>query len=202
MTAGDEAGPGRSHGNRGPGKDAGKGVGKNAGEDAAEPAVAVVVDGANMVGSRPDGWWRDRAGAAVRLHDELAKLAVRGAAGIPAELLATGEGDEPSGSPDAVRDASGLVPIDLVLVLEGAARAAAPRIAERARTAEGGRGRDWDAGTVRVVSAPGSGDDEIVRLAQAGRGRCLVVTADRELRRRCLAAGARVTGPSWLYALL
>ncbi len=31
----------------------------------------LVVDGANVVGSRPDGWWRDRAGAAHRLHDQL-----------------------------------------------------------------------------------------------------------------------------------
>lgn len=29
---------------------------------------AVIVDGANVVGSRPDGWWRDRAAAAERLH--------------------------------------------------------------------------------------------------------------------------------------
>ena len=31
----------------------------------------VVVDAANVVGSRPDGWWRDRAGAARRLHQRL-----------------------------------------------------------------------------------------------------------------------------------
>jgi predicted RNA-binding protein with PIN domain len=31
----------------------------------------LVVDGANVVGSRPDGWWKDRAGAARRLHDQL-----------------------------------------------------------------------------------------------------------------------------------
>ena len=31
----------------------------------------VIVDGANVMGSRPDGWWRDRAGAARRLHDQL-----------------------------------------------------------------------------------------------------------------------------------
>jgi len=31
----------------------------------------VVVDAANVVGSRPDGWWRDRPGAARRLVDEL-----------------------------------------------------------------------------------------------------------------------------------
>ena len=31
----------------------------------------LVVDGANVVGSRPDGWWKDRAGAAQRLHERL-----------------------------------------------------------------------------------------------------------------------------------
>ena len=30
-----------------------------------------VVDGANVVGSVPDGWWKDRAGAARRLHERL-----------------------------------------------------------------------------------------------------------------------------------
>lgn len=32
----------------------------------------LIVDGANVVGSRPTGWWRDRAGAAERLHRALA----------------------------------------------------------------------------------------------------------------------------------
>jgi hypothetical protein len=32
----------------------------------------LVVDGANVVGSRPDGWWLDRAGAAQRLHQAMA----------------------------------------------------------------------------------------------------------------------------------
>jgi predicted RNA-binding protein with PIN domain len=31
----------------------------------------LVVDGANVVGSKPDGWWKDRAGAARRLHERL-----------------------------------------------------------------------------------------------------------------------------------
>ena len=36
------------------------------------PAEEVlVVDAANVVGSVPDGWWRDRAGAAARLHEAL-----------------------------------------------------------------------------------------------------------------------------------
>ena len=30
-----------------------------------------LVDGNNVMGSRPDGWWRDRAGAARRLHEAL-----------------------------------------------------------------------------------------------------------------------------------
>ena len=34
-------------------------------------ARVLVVDGANVVGSRPDGWWKDRAGAARRLHERL-----------------------------------------------------------------------------------------------------------------------------------
>ena len=33
--------------------------------------TVLVVDGANVVGSRPHGWWRDRAAAAGRLHARL-----------------------------------------------------------------------------------------------------------------------------------
>ena len=33
--------------------------------------TTLVVDAANVVGSRPDGWWKDRAGAARRLHERL-----------------------------------------------------------------------------------------------------------------------------------
>lgn len=38
-------------------------------------AGLVVVDGANVVGSVPDGWWRDRKAAAVRLRDRLVEYA-------------------------------------------------------------------------------------------------------------------------------
>jgi hypothetical protein len=31
----------------------------------------LIIDGANVMGSRPDGWWRDRPGAARRLHEQL-----------------------------------------------------------------------------------------------------------------------------------
>jgi hypothetical protein len=37
----------------------------------AQPGSVLVVDGANVVGSVPDGWWKDRSGAARRLHERL-----------------------------------------------------------------------------------------------------------------------------------
>ena len=40
----------------------------------------LVVDAANVVGSVPDGWWRDRAGATARLRDGLVEVA---ACGVP-----------------------------------------------------------------------------------------------------------------------
>ncbi|MEU2894617.1 NTP pyrophosphohydrolase [Streptomyces sp. NPDC088106] len=113
-------------------------------------ALLVIVDAANVVGSVPDGWWRDRRGAAERLRDRLA------ADGLPGR---TG-------------------PVEIVLVVEGAAR-----------------GVESVPG-VRVESAPGSGDDHMVALvAAAGDRAVLVVTADRELRRRVAALGAECTGP-------
>jgi hypothetical protein len=36
--------------------------------------TVLLVDLANVVGSRPDGWWRDRAGAAARLLTRLVTL--------------------------------------------------------------------------------------------------------------------------------
>lgn len=134
--------------------------------------VTVIVDGANVMGARADGWWRDRAGAAARLYDGLTGLAGRGVTELP-------------GMPASALDR--WYP-QYVLVLEGHAKAAAPDLP--------------DTGGVRVVAAPGSGDDTIAELAGSLRGRRIVVTADRELRRRSQAAGAAVTGPRWLLDLL
>lgn len=51
------------------------------------PDVVWVVDGANVVGSRPDGWWRDRPGAARRLHGRLVELVRDGDTGGAAVVL-------------------------------------------------------------------------------------------------------------------
>ena len=45
---------------------------------------AVIVDAANVIGSVPDGWWRDRPGAAGRLIERVAALTKTG---IPAAAL-------------------------------------------------------------------------------------------------------------------
>jgi len=119
-----------------------------------DAAVLVIVDGANVVGSVPDGWWRDRRGAAERLRDSLVPYGAAGLPGLPG-------------------------PVAIVLVVEGAARGVA------------------SVAGVRVESAPGSGDDLIAGLAAAaGPDReCVVVTADRGLRQRVEAYGARCVGP-------
>jgi hypothetical protein len=54
----------------------------------------LVVDGANVVGSRPDGWWHDRAGAARRLQEKLS------AANLPyGEVVLVIEGEAKRGNP-------------------------------------------------------------------------------------------------------
>lgn len=54
----------------------------------------LIVDGANVVGSRPTGWWRDRAGAAERLHRAIAAADL----GYDAVVLVL-EGDAKHGRP-------------------------------------------------------------------------------------------------------
>lgn len=40
--------------------------------------TVLIIDAANVVGARPDGWWKDRAGAARRLHEALLTADVPG----------------------------------------------------------------------------------------------------------------------------
>jgi 8-oxo-dGTP diphosphatase len=178
--------------------------------------LTIVVDVANVMGSRPDGWWRDRAGAAVRLHAEIVRLASSGRATPPAspapDLAAPDSPAPDSPAPDEPRPAPGFV-----MVLEGAARAAAARLAATEPDVDAGRtgpvrsgpvrsgplrSGPVRSGEVRVVQARGSGDDTIVAVVRELPGRRVVVTADRELRARCVAAGAEILGPGWLLGLL
>jgi hypothetical protein len=119
-----------------------------------KPAV-LVVDGANVVGSVPDGWWRDRPAAAARLRDALVPVA---SGGLAKKVSS---------------------PVEVVLVVEG--------VAARLPEVPG----------VHVVRADGSGDDAIVELVKNKvlDHKCVVVTADRELRSRVGALGASVLGP-------
>lgn len=119
--------------------------------------ATLLVDAANVVGSRPDGWWRDRAGAAARLVSRLGGL-------VDAEV-------------------DGCVVAGVLVVLEGRACA----------------GAGEQDGPVTVRHAAGSGDDLLAELAGPGM---LLVTADRELARRCRSAGARVVGPRALLDAL
>lgn len=56
--------------------------------EASASPVVVVVDVANVMGSRPDGWWRDRAGAATTLLARMPPLVGRTVVvdGRPAEI--------------------------------------------------------------------------------------------------------------------
>ncbi|MGI5493242.1 NUDIX domain-containing protein [Microtetraspora malaysiensis] len=136
------------------------------------PALAplvVILDAANIVGARAEhGWWRDRAGAAARLIGELRVLATRGLR-------------RPPEGPD---DLAQWFP-RMTVVVEGAARGGIPAHVT---------------GGVSIVEASGSGDDAIVALVRDAKRweKVLVVTADRELRRRVEALGASFTGPRWL----
>jgi predicted RNA-binding protein with PIN domain len=62
----------------------------------------LVVDGMNVIGSRPDGWWRDRRGAARRLHARLAGLAAHDQQGITLVLDGRPDADLPEGVHDDV----------------------------------------------------------------------------------------------------
>jgi hypothetical protein len=99
----------------------------------------LVVDGANVVGSVPDGWWRDRAGAAVRLRDRLVPITSAGLADLPG-------------------------PVEVVLVVEGKARDI-PEIEEVRVERAAGSGDD---AIVDVVASAPQGRRVVVVTADRG----------------------------------
>lgn len=135
----------------------------------------LVVDAANVVGSRPDGWWRDRAGATSRLVHRCVALAKTG---VPGGCLRDLDGGLAHWWPR------------MSVVLEGAGRGAADVDGELV-----GLVRAAGSGDDAVV-------DLVTSLRAAGAARPVVVTADRELRARCAATGAATVGPEWLLQRL
>lgn len=129
--------------------------------------VELVVDVANVLGSRPNGWWKDRAGATERLLDELGSW-------IPRTLELTAAPGHTAGF--------GWV-AGAHAVVEGAARSvehAGPLELHRA----GGSGDD----TIVELAA------RLVTELDGGPRRVVVVTADRGLRAR-LPKDVLVVGP-------
>jgi len=111
----------------------------------------VIVDGANVVGSVPDGWWRDRPGAASRLRDALATVP---AAGLP---------DLPG-------------PVEVALVVEGKARDIPPT--DNGVRIERAAGSGDDA-IVDLVRAGPAGRRTVVVTADRGlRQRVLALGAE------------------------
>ena len=109
---------------------------------------AIVVDMANVVGSVPDGWWRDRAGAPSRL---LARVSARAARGVPADALSM-DGD--------------LWFPSWTAVVEGQARAVSSEVAHVEVVAAPGEGDD----TIVSVAADlrGRGRDVVVVTSDRG----------------------------------
>lgn len=131
----------------------------------------LVVDAANVVGSVPDGWWRDRSGAAERLLIGLAESigrTVPGPDGTEIELAA------------------------ITAVLEGAARSAGgDNHAGLTVVRAAGSGDDAILESVVGLCAGSAG------AAPVPPEHVLVVTADRGLRER-LPDGVATSGPGWL----
>jgi hypothetical protein len=141
---------------------------------ASEALLHVIVDGANVVGSRPDGWWRDRPGAARRLAGRLVAALTQDPAAL-VDGLGRGGGD-----------------LRVHLVLEGAAAGVEdlpthPRLEVVHAPADGDT-------AIAALAAD--------LAAAENADRVLVVTADRALRDRVRATGAATLGPGALLDAL
>jgi hypothetical protein len=153
------------------------------------PQMTLVVDVANVMGSRPDGWWRDRAGAATRWLADLDRLVGRSVT-VPSgrvivtDLVAVIEGrarDAKDPDPAALRVVRAVGDGDTTIVA----------IAEQSLARAGTTSRSG----VEVPSSDKPGSDK------PGAAVTLVVTADRGLRDR-LPPGVMTAGPGWLRQVL
>lgn len=68
----------------------------------AKLGFVLIIDAANVIGSRPDGWWRDRAGAAARFVAEVRDAATAGRFDPP--IVVVLEGGSRPGAEEGVAD--------------------------------------------------------------------------------------------------
>lgn len=86
--------------------------------------MRLLIDGMNVIGSRPDGWWRDRDGAALRLAERLQRLA--GSSGDDGdEVTLVLDGRPIEGMPEGAHDG-----IEVLYAERGGRDAADDRIVE------------------------------------------------------------------------
>ena len=57
----------------------------------------LVIDAANVIGSRPDGWWRDRPGAARRFTAQVRSAVTAGSLDPPVTVVLEGRAREGAG---------------------------------------------------------------------------------------------------------
>jgi len=62
----------------------------------------LVIDAANVIGSRPTGWWRDRPGAARQFTEQVQATVVAGQLDAPVTIVL--EGQAKGGAEEAVAD--------------------------------------------------------------------------------------------------
>ena len=67
----------------------------------------LVIDAANVIGSRPDGWWRDRPGAARRFVEQVQASVAAGHLDPPVTVVL--EGRARSGAAEAALDGVAIV---------------------------------------------------------------------------------------------
>ena len=101
--------------------------GATEGEEVAAGPARWLIDGNNVMGSRPDGWWRDRRGAARRLVAELDRHPWPEGAEVTVIFDGPEWGPERAG-PDAAADE----PVVVHVVHAGAHRSADDAIVEAA----------------------------------------------------------------------
>src|SRR5579862_5092086 len=66
-----------------------------------DPLLVLVIDAANVIGSRPTGWWRDRPGAARRFTERVRATVSAGGLEPPVTLVLEGQARAGAGEGDA-----------------------------------------------------------------------------------------------------